>query len=205
MTLASLQRTFLMGLVVMVPIWGTVLILTTMFTTLDRALGNLLGPGVASSVPGLGVLALLLIILAAGVLVSNLMGARLWQSAETAILRLPVVRSIYTTLKSLADIVSFMDRGRDNRVVLLPFPRPGLYALGLLMGDAPAMLQLAPEGRLSLIFIPTAPHPFTGCLAFVLTHELIPLRMGFHEAMKMEFSAGLYIPQPAPVSQTSTN
>ena len=100
----------------------------------------------------------------------------------------------------MTDIVAFMDRQRENRIVLLPFPRHGLYAIGLLMGEAPDSLQLAPQGRLSLIFVPTAPHPFTGYLALVLNHELTPLSMGFYDAMKMEFSAGLYIPQPAKVS-----
>jgi len=195
-----LRRHFLTGLVIVVPVWGTLLILTTLFTTLDGALGDLLGPGASSSVPGLGVLALLLVILTAGALVSNLLGERLWKSTEAALLRIPLVRSIYTTFKSVTDIFSFMDRQRENRIVLMPFPRAGLYAIGLLMGEAPDSLQLAPEGRLSLIFVPTAPHPFTGYLALALNHELIPLRMGFHEAMKMEFSAGLYIPQPKQVS-----
>lgn len=200
-----MQRHFLTGLVVIVPVWGTFLILTTLFATLDHALVDLLGPGVGSSVPGLGALALLLVIVIAGALASNLLGARVWKMSEQTLLRIPLVRSIYTTFKSVTDIFAFMDRRRENRIVLLPFPRPGLYAIGLLMGDAPDSLQLAPQGRLSLIFVPTAPHPFTGYLALVLTHELIPLSMGFHEAMKMEFSAGLYIPQPAQVRGTSAS
>ena len=191
-----MRRHFLTGLVVIVPLWGTLLILTTLFTALDSALGDLLGPGVRSSIPGLGALALLLLILTTGALTSNLLGERLVKSSEKALLRIPLVRSIYTTFKSVTDIFAFMDRRRENRIVLLPFPRHGLYAIGLLMGEAPDALQLAPQGRLSLIFVPTAPHPFTGYLALVLTHELIPLTMGFHDAMKMEFSAGLYIPQP---------
>lgn len=200
-----LRRYFLTGLVVIVPLWGTFLILTTLFTALDGALGDLLGPGVSSSIPGLGALALLLVILATGALASNLFGERLWKASEMAVLRIPLVRSIYTTFKSVTDIFAFMDRRRENRIVLLPFPRHGLYAIGLLMGEAPEALQLAPQGRLSLIFVPTAPHPFTGYLALVLTHELIPLSMGFHDAMKMEFSAGLYIPQPAQVRGTSAS
>lgn len=200
-----MRRCFLTGLVVIVPVWGTCLILTTLFTALDGALGNLLGPGVVSSIPGLGALTLVLVILATGAVTSHWFGARLWNVSETALLRIPLVRSIYTTVKSVTDLVSFMDRRRENRIVLLPFPRPGLYALGLLMGDAPETLQLAPEGRLSLVFIPTAPHPFTGCLALVLAHELIPLRMDFYDAMKMEFSAGLYVPKPAQVRAMPSN
>jgi uncharacterized membrane protein len=200
-----LQRHFLTGLVVIVPVWGTFLILTTLFTALDHALADLLGQRASSSIPGLGALVLFLVILATGALASNLMGARLVTASEQAVLRIPLVRSIYTTFKSATDIFAFLDRRRENRIVLLPFPRHGLYAIGLLMGDAPEALQRAPDGRLSLIFVPTAPHPFTGYLALVLTHELIPLSMGFHDAMKMEFSCGLYIPQPAQVRGTSAS
>jgi uncharacterized membrane protein len=194
MTLAHLRRYLLTGLIAVVPLWGTFLILKTLFIALDGALVTLLGPGLSSSIPGLGALMLLALIVTVGALASNLFGERLVRASERAMLRIPIVRGIYLTFKSATDIFAFMDRQRDNRVVLLPFPRPGLYAAGLLMGDAPEDLQRSPHGRLRLIFIPTAPHPFTGYLALVLAHELIPLSMGFHEAMKMQFSCGLYIP-----------
>jgi len=190
----QVQRYFLTGLAVIVPLWGTFLILTALFTTLDGALVAVLGPAASSSIPGLGALALILLIFATGVVASNLLGGRLVTASEAALLRIPLVRSIYTTFKSITDIFAFMDRQRENRIVLLPFPRHGLYAMGLLMGEAPEELQRSPEGRLSRVFVPTAPHPFTGYLALVLNHELIPISMGFHDAMKMEFSCGFYVP-----------
>ena len=189
-----LERYFLTGLAVIVPLWGTFLILTALFTTVDGALVAVLGPAASSSVPGLGALALILLIFATGVVASNLLGGRLVTASEAALLRIPLVRSIYTTFKAITDIFAFMDRQRENRIVLLPFPRHGLYAMGLLMGEAPEELQRSPEGRLSRVFVPTAPHPFTGYLALVLNHELIPISMGFHDAMKMEFSCGFYVP-----------
>jgi uncharacterized membrane protein len=191
-----LERYFLTGLAVIIPLWGTFLILTALFTTVDGALVAVLGPAASSSIPGLGALALILVIFATGVVASNLLGGRLVTATEAALLRIPLVRSIYTTFKSITDIFAFMDRQRENRIVLLPFPRHGLHAIGLLMGEAPEELQRSPSGRLSLVFVPTAPHPFTGYLALVLNHELIPISMGFHDAMKMEFSCGLYIPKP---------
>lgn len=189
-----LQRLFLTGLVVVVPIWGTFLILKTLFSTLDGALADLLGPGVKSSIPGLGAVTLILLILLTGALTSNLLGRRLVKASEAALLRIPLVRGIYATFKSAMDIFALWDRQRGNRIVLIPFPRVGLYALGLLIGDAPEVLQRSSMGRLRMIFIPTAPHPFTGYLALVLEHEVLPLSMSFHEAMKMQFSCGLYIP-----------
>jgi uncharacterized membrane protein len=188
------QRVFLTGLAVVVPIWGTLLVLTTLFKTLDNAIANLLGPTVSSSIPGLGVLMLILVILVAGILASNFLGGRVLTGTETALLRVPVVRAIYATFKSLTDIFSFLDQRRENRVVLIPFPRDGIYAIGLLIGDAPEQLQLSPIGRLRIIFVPTAPHPFTGYLALVVHQDVIPLSMRFHDAIKMEFSCGLYLP-----------
>jgi len=188
------QRVFFTGLAVVVPIWGTLLVLTTLFKTLDNAIASLLGPTVSSTIPGLGVLTLILVIFVAGILASNFFGGRVLRGAEVAFLRTPVVRAIYSTFKSLTDIFSFLDQRRENRVVLIPFPRDGLYAIGLLIGDAPEELQLSPIGRLRIIFVPTAPHPFTGYLALVVHHDVIPLSMRFHDAIKMEFSCGLYVP-----------
>lgn len=189
-----IQRVFLTGLAVVVPIWGTLLVLTTLFKTLDNAIASLLGPTVKSSIPGLGVLLLILVILIAGILASNFLGGRVLKASETALLRVPGVRAIYSTFKSLTDIFSFLDQRRENRVVLIPFPREGIYAIGLLIGEAPEQLQRSPIGRLRIIFVPTAPHPFTGYLALVVHQDVIALSMRFHDAIKMEFSCGLYIP-----------
>jgi len=192
----QVQRYFLTGLAVIVPLWGTFLILKALFTAVDGALVAALGPAVSSSIPGLGAFTLILLIVTTGAVSSNLLGRRLLKASEAALLRIPLVRSIYTTFKSLTDIFTFMDRQRENRIVILPFPRHGLFAIGLLMGEAPEELQCSPSGRLSLVFVPTAPHPFTGYLALVLNRELIPISMGFHDAMKMEFSCGFYVPKP---------
>jgi uncharacterized membrane protein len=189
-----LRRVFLTGLAVVVPIWATLLILYTLFVTLDHALADAVGPVVRSNVPGLGIISLLGIIIGAGWFASNFLGKRLVAASEAVLSRVPVIRGVYTTFKSIAEIFSFFDRGRANTVVLIPFPRAGLYALGLLMGDAPEELQRSPVGRLRTIFVPTAPHPFTGYLAFVLQQDIIPLSMGFETAMRMQFSCGLYVP-----------
>ena len=82
-----------------------------------------------------------------------------------------------------------------ERITALLDPDAPWLEIGLLIAEAPEDLQRSPLGRLWIIFVPTAPHPFTGYIALVLQQELVPLAMEFHDAMKMEFSAGLYIPQ----------
>src|SRR5207249_12158751 len=132
-----LDRYFPTGLCDNSPRWCTFRILTALFATVDGALVAVLGPAASASIAGLGALALIALIFATGVVASNLLGGRLVTATEAALLRIPLVRSIYTTFKSITDIFAFMDRQRENRIVLLPFPRHGLHAIGLLMGEAP--------------------------------------------------------------------
>src|SRR5438876_2052825 len=102
-----LERYFLTGLAVIVPLWGTFLILTALFTTVDGALVAVLGPAASSSIPGLGALALIPLIFATGVVASNLLGGRLVSATDAALLRSPLVPSIYTTVNSTTDLFSF--------------------------------------------------------------------------------------------------
>jgi uncharacterized membrane protein len=114
---------------------------------------------------------------------------------ERRVERIPFVRSIYLTLKGMTDLLQFRSRFGRSTVVAFPFPRSGLWALGFVMGGAPAALQVLPLGRLLMVFVPTAIHPFTGYLAFVPEDQVRPLDLSPEDAMKMEFSAGLYRPK----------
>jgi uncharacterized membrane protein len=82
----------------------------------------------------------------------------------------------------------------EQPVVAFPFPRDGLWALGFVMGSPPAALQIAPTVELVMVFVPTAIHPFTGYLAMIPKRQLQPLNLLPEEALKLEFSAGLYRP-----------
>jgi len=191
-----LRRAFLTGLLVLVPAWGTFLILRALFTTLDGLIADLLGPAVKSDVPGLGILILLALVLLVGMLATQFVGQRLLRWTDRWVQRIPVVRSVYLTLKGMADLFQFRERFGRSTVVVFPFPREGLWALGFAMGPAPPALQLAPLGPLVMVFVPTAIHPFTGYLAFVPQSKVFSVNLPAEEAMKLEFSAGLYRPQP---------
>ncbi len=185
---------FVTGLLVLVPAWGTVLILRTLFLALDELLANLLGQAVESDIPGLGLLSLLTLIVLAGILATHLqLGQRLLKGAEEWLQRIPLVRSVYMTIKSMAGLFQFRARFDRSTVVVFPFPREGLWALGFVMGAAPPAVQVVPS-PLMMVFVPTAIHPFTGYLAFIPKHNVVPINLPPEEAMKMEFSAGLYRP-----------
>jgi uncharacterized membrane protein len=193
--LARLKRYFFTGLLVLVPAWGTFLILHALFVTVDHLLADLLGPVVISDVPGLGIISMIGLIVLVGIVATQLLGQRLLERIEGWLLRIPLVRVIYPTLKSMADLFNFRSRFGESTVVVLPFPREGLWAIGFIMGVAPRALQVSPLGTLLMIFVPTAIHPFTGYLALVPQDRVVLVNLLPEEAMKVEFSAGLYRPR----------
>src|SRR5207249_11911879 len=111
--------------------------------------------------------------------------------------RIPLVRVVYPTLKSMADLFNFRARFGQSTVIVFPFPRDGLWAIGFIMGIAPPTLQVSSDGPLVMVFVPTAIHPFTGYPALVPQDRTVLVNLLPEEAMKMEFSAGLYRPRQA--------
>jgi uncharacterized membrane protein len=191
-----LKRYLLTGLLVLVPAFGTYLILHALFHTIDGLIASLLGPSAKFDIPGLGLMSLLGLIFLTGLLSTHLLGERLVRLTEAKIQDIPLVRSIYLTLKGMTDLFNFRARFSRSTVVVFPFPRDGLWALGFVMGEAPAILQVIPLAQLMMIFVPTAIHPFTGYLAFVPRSKVVPINLPPEDAMKLEFSAGLYRPKP---------
>lgn len=190
--IAAFWKHFLAGLLVLVPAWTTFLILTTLFDTLDRIVGD----RIPVRIPGLGLLLLLLLVLAVGIVANHVIGQRLMAQLERRLEQVPLVQSIYLTLKGMTDVLNFRSRFGRSTVVAFPFPRDGLWALGFVMGTAPGALQVASVGRLLMVFVPTAIHPFTGYLAFVPDDQVHPLNLPPEDAMKMEFSGGFFKPRP---------
>ena len=138
----SLKRYFLTGLLVIIPIWGTILILKTMFVAVDGILGDLLVRLVPSHyVPGLGILVLIVLIFVTGLFAANFMGRQIVKWWEDLLNRVPLVRGIYSTLKSMMDILSFSEQGSYNRVVLIQFPKNGHYCFAFVTGMTKGEMQ----------------------------------------------------------------
>jgi uncharacterized membrane protein len=184
-------KTCVTGLIVLVPAWTTFLILTTLFRTLD----GLVGRYMSDPIPGMGLLLLIILFIIAGVIAHHVIGQVLFQRLEQRIEQIPLVQSIYLTLKGMTDVLNFRSRFGHSKVVAFPFPRDGCWALGFVMGIAPPSVQVEPSQTLFMVFVPTAIHPFTGFLAFLPERALRPINLPVEEAMKMEFSAGFYKPK----------
>lgn len=187
-------QVFAKGLFLVIPAWTTCLILSALFHTLDELLSNLVGDRIPIHIPGLGLVLLTILVLAVGAFTTHLLGQRVVSYLEQKLDQIPLVRSIYLTMKGMTDILNFRSRFGQSTVVAFPFPRDGFWALGFVMGNAPPVLQVSRIDRLLMVFVPTAIHPFTGYLAFVPEKQVHPLNLPAEDAMKLEFSAGLFKP-----------
>ena len=190
----SLSRYFLTGLLVLLPTWATFLILSALLTAVNRAISDILGHIGVMATPVIGILLFLALVMAAGAFGTHLLGSRIIAAIEQWITQIPLVRSIYLTLKGMTDLFQFRSRFGRSTVIAFPFPRDGVWALGFVMGPAPRAVQLDPAGALLMVFVPSSIHPFTGYLAFVPQTQVRPLNLLPEDAMKMEFSAGFYKP-----------
>jgi uncharacterized membrane protein len=197
---AYLKRYFLTGLLVITPIWGTVLILKTLFVTVDSILGEAVSGIVPPqyNVPGLGIAALVLLIFTTGLLAANFIGGQIVKWWEEWLNRVPVVRGIYSTLKSMTDILSFKEKDRFNRVVLIQFPKNGHYCFAFVTGVTRGEIQdISPDPLLN-VYVPTSPNPTSGYFLLVPEKEVMPVDISVEEAMKLIVSGGLYSPPPIP-------
>jgi len=195
---ASLKRYFLTGLLVITPIWGTVLIFKTLFVVVDGILGDLLASMVPNHyVPGLGILALVVLVFVTGLFAANFMGRQIVKIWEDFLNRVPLVRGIYSTLKSMMDILSFSERGSYHRVVLIQFPKNGHYCFAFVTGVTKGEMQDLAQESLVHVYVPTSPNPTSGYFLLVPEREIISVDISVEEAMKLIVSGGLYSPTPS--------
>src|SRR5215813_11087964 len=163
----TLWRYCLAGLLILIPAWATFFVLSALRSTVTRVSGGLPWQIGVKATPIIGALCCILLVLSVGVLATHVGGKQILAAAEHWIQRIPLVRSIYLTIKGMTDLLQFRSRFGRSTVVAYPFPRDGLWAIGFVMGTAPSALQVAPATNLLMVFVPTAIHPFTGFLAFV--------------------------------------
>jgi uncharacterized membrane protein len=189
-----LRRYFITGLLVIIPIWGTYLVLSALLRFLEGFLGNFLKDFGRFYFPGMGIVALFAFILLVGVLTTNFIGRKIMALWEETMKKVPLVRSVYSVFKNVVDTVSLHGEEHFRRVVLLEFPREGMYSIGFVTGVMRGEVQNLTEERIINVFVPTTPNPTTGYFLFVPESKLVPLSMSVEDGMKIVISGGLYVP-----------
>src|SRR6516164_4205959 len=201
----NLRRYLVAGVLVWLPILATVWVVTFMLHLMDLTL-KVLPPAlrpealVGFSLPGLGAVFALIVLLLTGLLVTNLIGRRLVIWGEEVLNRIPVVRTVYGGVKSFAESV-FSQSNAVRKVVMIEYPRAGVWSIGFLTAeDVPEVSEKLREPHVA-VYISSALNATAGYLVIVPRRDVVELDMSVDAAMKMIITCGVVVP-PAP-NQTS--
>lgn len=195
----NLRKWLLTGLLVMVPGVITAWVLHWVISTLDLTLyflpeswqpHRLLG----MYIPGFGVLLTLAILLLVGAVASNFMGRKLVTWGDAIIARIPVVRSIYSSVKQVSDTV-FSDNGNAFRTaVLVPWPREGVWTVAFITGHPAGEVAGYLRDAYVSVFVPTTPNPTGGYFVLMRKSDCVELEMSVEAALKYIVSMGVVVP-----------
>ena len=199
-----IRRYIVAGLLVWLPIGATILVFTLLLDLMDRLL-LLIPPGyrpeelLGFRIPGLGAILALIVLVVTGVLVANLLGRRLVHTYERFLGRIPLVSSVYGAVKHFAEVV-FSDSNKSfKKVLLIEYPRAGLYSLCFQTSENPPEVQSRTGDTIVTVFLPTTPNPTSGFMLFVPKKDVAELDMSVEEALKMIISLGVVVPHWHPV------
>ncbi|MBI5193005.1 MAG: DUF502 domain-containing protein [Nitrospirae bacterium] len=191
---SHIKKYFITGLLVIIPIWGTYLVLHAILRFLEGFIGNFLKSFDRYYIPGMGIISLLLLILLVGFFATNFIGRKIVLLWERLLEKVPLVSNIYSIFKHIVDTVSVQSKESFSRVVLVEFPSKGIYTIGFVTGVTKGEVQNLTTERVVNVFIPHTPLPTTGFFVFVPESLITPLSMSVEDGMKMVVSAGLYTP-----------
>ncbi len=188
----KIKSTFLTGIFVSAPIFLTILVFVYVFTVLDNLLGKLLYPFVhlpnGQKIPGVGLVALLVLILLSGILVRWYVGKQLITELERIFSRLPLLKLVYNSVKQVSEYFINKKKQIFKYVVFVPWPTEKTYMIGFV--SEPKLEEL-PDDKIVPVFVPTTPNPTTGFVIFSKKKDIRITNISLDNALKMIFSAGM--------------
>ena len=208
--LAGLRNSFLTGLVVIAPVALTIWLIWSVIGWIDgfvlpfmpnlyhpdNILNTIFGQDVAINIRGLGVVVFLLFTTFVGWIAKGFLGRSLIRFGENLVRRMPVVRSIYSGVKQIAETVFAQSDRSFEKACLIEYPRKGIWAIGFISTDAKGEVKHKVKAKSDLlsVFVPTTPNPTSGFMLFFPRSDVIELDMSIEDAAKLVISAGLVYP-----------
>jgi len=199
-----MRKYFITGLLILVPLAITMWVLNLVISTMDQSL--LIVPErwqprtlVGFDIPGLGTILTIAIIFLTGLLTNNLVGnyiVRLW---ERLLHRIPVVNSLYGSVKQVSDTLFSSSGNAFRKAVLLPYPHPGCWTIGFLTGVPGGDVRNHLVGDYVSIYVPTTPNPTSGFFLMTERSRVIELDMTVDAALKYIVSMGVVAPEHLPL------
>jgi len=198
---AIFRRYFLAGILVTSPILITVYVTWLIITFIDAQVAGLLPNSLdftkqlPHQIPGLGLIISIIVITFIGAITPGFIGRTLLKVGERVLDNTPVVRSIYGAIKQIMETVMSTNSERFREVVLVEYPRKGIWVIGFVTGETKGEVQSLNKETLINVFIPTTPNPTSGFLLFLPKKDLIYMKMKVEDAVKMVISGGIVTPE----------
>ena len=191
-----LKRFFITGLLIWVPLGITYWVISTIVKTLDGIIPPHIAPQAlfGLDIPGFGLLAVVLVVLVTGALGANLLGRRLVDLWEGLLARIPLVLSIYSSVKQVSDTILAPNGQAFRQAVLVQYPRQGLWTIAFITGKPSHEIEHKLPADCVSIYVPTTPNPTSGFFLMLPRAELIPLSIGVDAALKYVVSMGTVPP-----------
>ncbi|WP_291993266.1 DUF502 domain-containing protein [Candidatus Accumulibacter sp. ACC003] len=208
-----MKRYFITGLLIWVPLAITAWVLVLIVGTMDQSLQLLpaaIHPRtiIGFDIPGVGAILTLLIIMVTGLLAANFIGQRLVSWWELLLARIPVVNSIYNSVKQVSDTLFSSSGNAFRKALLIEYPRRGVWTIAFLTGKPGGDVLQHLDGDYVSVYVPTTPNPTSGFFLMLPRADVIELEMSVDTALKYVISMGVVAPprkaRPVAAVQTTT-
>ena len=218
-----MRKYIVAGLLVWLPLAITIWVLSWLVGTFDGVFASLLSAAQAvlpeswfaaverlRAVPGLGVLVVAAGLLLTGVFAANMFGQWWLRQSDRVIGKIPIVKSIYSSVKQVSDTLFSSNGNAFREAVLVQYPRQGSWTIAFVTGRPGGEVATRLAGDYVSVYVPTTPNPTSGFFLMMLRTDVIPLEMSVDEALKYVISMGVvapgtYPPAAAPVSSAAAS
>jgi len=192
----KLRNYLITGAVVLVPVVLTWYVLLSMFRFLDGLTARWVAQILGHSIPGLGLLVTIFIVLVTGILTRSFLGRELINLGQSILSGTPIVRGVYLTIRQLTDAFAVTEQTAFKRVALVEYPRKGVWAIGFVTAEGPSEARSLAGEELVSLFLPTTPNPTSGYLLMVPKRDVKMLEMSVEDGLKLVVSGGVFVPVP---------
>jgi len=190
----TLRKWFLAGLAVLLPAGVTIYVLYWLFNLLDGVLAEPIHWIFKKDIPGIGLLAIIVILLLVGALTSNYLGKKMVGWFHSVVEKIPIVGNVYKPVSKIASSISSEKSRSFQKVVAVEFPSKGITSIGFITNEN---VRMGTEDKVC-VFIPTTPNPTNGFLVFVKKNKYKELDISVSEGLNMVVSIGNVIPDNVP-------
>ena len=205
-----MKKYLVTGLLVWLPLAITVWVLSWLLGALDGVFASMLSATQALTpesaretidtlrrVPGLGVVVLGLVMLLTGVFVTNIFGQWWFRQWDAVMGRIPIVKSIYNSVKQVSDTLFSSNGNAFREAVLVQYPRAGSWTIAFVTGNPGGEVAARLPGEYVSVYVPTTPNPTSGFFLMMPRADVLELRMSVDEALKYVISMGVVSPDTA--------